>query len=643
MAKSQMNEFIQRFHRSILLRDGAGLTDGQLLEDYLSRRDEAALAALVQQHGPMVWGVCRRVLPNYHDAEDAFQATFLVLFRKAASIASKELLANWLYGVAYQTALKARATAAKRCARERQVTEMPDPVVAEQDPGRDLQPLLDEELGRLPDKYRTVIVLCDLEGKTRKEVARQLNVPEGTVASRMATARRLLAKRLTRHGLAVSGGALAAVLTEKVAAGVPTLVFSSTIKAVSLVAAEQAAAMGAISLIRIATLTEGMLKAMLKLRTATAAMLLMALVGVGVANLLYRTQAGEPPKVTDEKNEKPLAQEGGRTKVEQKPIVVAQDAAVSRLVWSSDGRTVTTVGNAIDKYAIKVWDAKTGELKQSLGEEKNRHISALAVSPDGKTAAIAAGDLIQPTRQVRLLDTKKWHQQDVLDTDGVTALAFSPDGKKLAIVGSTVNRSFLKLWDLEKKDWIPVKEDGKWWGGPVSCLAFSPDGKVLAVGDRDANIMFFEGEVRKLKYISADHRRMIWSITFSPDSKTFVSTSLDNMVDVWDVETRKLLRRLDGNLGFGSTAAFTPDGKYLVTAGRVINNGKKSVNLSLWDAKTGKLERSIPGLTHSVYALAFSPDGKTLAIGTGDLVGGIGKTIGELRFIPLESLIAEQK
>src|SRR5213078_2213718 len=120
MATNQMSEVIQHLRRTVLLRDGAGLTDGQLLEDYLSRRDEAALAALVRRHGPMVWGVCRRVLRNWHDAEEAFQATFLVLVRKAALIASPELLANWLYGVAHQTALKARATTAKRGARERQ-------------------------------------------------------------------------------------------------------------------------------------------------------------------------------------------------------------------------------------------------------------------------------------------------------------------------------------------------------------------------------------------------------------------------------------------------------------------------------------------------------------------------------------------
>lgn len=300
MATSQMSAFIQHLRRAAL-RDGAGLTDGQLLEDYISHRDEAALAALVQRHGPMVWGVCRRVLSSYHDAEDAFQATFLVLVRKAASIASKELLANWLYGVAHQTALKARATTAKRCVRERQVTEMPEPAPAEQDLWGDLQPLLDEELSRLPDKYRVVLVLCDLEEKTRREAARQLGVPEGTVASRLATARRMLAKRLARHGLAVSGGALAAMLTEKVAsAGAPTSVVSSTIKAVTLIGVGRAAATGAIS-VKVAALTEGVMKSMLltKLKATMAGLLLMGALVSGVG-AIYRAQAAEQPEKSSE-------------------------------------------------------------------------------------------------------------------------------------------------------------------------------------------------------------------------------------------------------------------------------------------------------------------------------------------------------
>src|SRR4051812_298484 len=126
MPTSRASEVIQHLTDAVLLRDRARLTDGQLLEGYLSGHDDAALAALVRRHGPMVWGVCRRVLSSHHDAEDAFQATFLVLVRRAASIASRELLANWLYRVAHQTALKARAMAARRSARERQVPDLPE-------------------------------------------------------------------------------------------------------------------------------------------------------------------------------------------------------------------------------------------------------------------------------------------------------------------------------------------------------------------------------------------------------------------------------------------------------------------------------------------------------------------------------------
>src|SRR5262249_30642157 len=160
---------------------------------------------------------------------------FLVLVRKAPSIVPRQMVANWLYGVAYQTALNARAAAARRKGRERQVTEMPEPAVAEQGPWDDLRPLLDAALSPLPYKDGAVIVLCDLEGKTRKEAARQVGVPEGTVAGRLARARAMLAKRLSQRGVALTGGALAAVLSHKVAsAGVPTSVVEATITAASL-------------------------------------------------------------------------------------------------------------------------------------------------------------------------------------------------------------------------------------------------------------------------------------------------------------------------------------------------------------------------------------------------------------------------
>jgi RNA polymerase sigma factor (sigma-70 family) len=268
MAGKPMGEVIQTLRKTALVRDG--MTDAQLLADYFNGQDEAALASLIKRHAPMVWGVCRRVLRNHQDVEDAFQATFLVFVRKAASITNKELLANWLYGVARQTALKARTTIARRNEREKQVTVMPEPAEAEEKLVSELRPLLDQELGLLPRDYRAMLVLCDLEGKTRQEAARCVGCPEGTVASRLARARTLLAKRLARHGLPVSGAALAVVLSqESASAGVPAAVVNSTIKAAGLFVVGQSAT-GAISL-KVLGLAEGVLKAMLLKKRTTLA------------------------------------------------------------------------------------------------------------------------------------------------------------------------------------------------------------------------------------------------------------------------------------------------------------------------------------------------------------------------------------
>src|SRR3954462_12220384 len=127
MATAQMDTVVRHLRRAVLRQDAAGRTDGQLLTSFIEQKDEAAFETLVRRHGPMVFGVCRRVVGNHHDAEDAFQATFLVLARKASSVRTRERLANWLHGVALRTALKAKTLAAKRRGREKQVTEMPEP------------------------------------------------------------------------------------------------------------------------------------------------------------------------------------------------------------------------------------------------------------------------------------------------------------------------------------------------------------------------------------------------------------------------------------------------------------------------------------------------------------------------------------
>ncbi len=292
MLTTQMNEIVQHLRRAVLGQGGPAQPDRQVLGCFVEHQDKAALAMLVRRHGPMVWGVCRRVLSNHHDAEDAFQATFLVLVRRAASVRPREQVGNWLYGVAHQTALKARALRARRRTTERQLTDMPEPAVPANDLSNDLQPLLDQELSRLPDKYRVAIVLCDLEGKTRKEAAQQLGLPEGTLAGRLTRGRALLARRLVRHTAALSGGSLAAILSASAAsAGVPAAVMSTTIKAATLLAARQAA--GEISA-HVAALTEGVLKAMLmtKIRTVLGVCLVFAVLMFGSV-IGYRTFAAD--------------------------------------------------------------------------------------------------------------------------------------------------------------------------------------------------------------------------------------------------------------------------------------------------------------------------------------------------------------
>src|SRR5260370_6330884 len=159
MGTAQIDAVIRHLRRAVLRQDGAGRTDGQLLGSFIDQKHEAAFEALVRRHGPMVFGVCRRVVGNHHDAEDAFQATFLVLARKASSVRPRERLANWLHGVALRTAMKAKAMTAKRRGREKQVTEMPEPELSQQDQWRDLQPLIDQELNGLPENYRLPILL----------------------------------------------------------------------------------------------------------------------------------------------------------------------------------------------------------------------------------------------------------------------------------------------------------------------------------------------------------------------------------------------------------------------------------------------------------------------------------------------------
>jgi RNA polymerase sigma factor (sigma-70 family) len=315
--------------RRAALLDGAdGLRDGQLLEAFLAERDEAAFEALVRRHGPMVLGVCRRVLGHAQDAEDAFQATFLVLARKAASVRPGELVGSWLYGVAYRTALKARTMNATRRAREARVGARPTAGRPDEAEWEELLPLLDEELSRLPDKYRVPVVLCDLEGKTRREAARLVGVPEGTLSGRLTTAHRLLARRLARHGPAVSGAALAAAVAPGAAsARVAGELAVAAARTAVLAAAGLGLTAGAVPA-RVMALAEGVVKSMLltKLK-ALVAVAFVAAVSVAAVGLSYGPGAAQAPP----KGERPVADELEELRLEVAALRTGLDATRARV------------------------------------------------------------------------------------------------------------------------------------------------------------------------------------------------------------------------------------------------------------------------------------------------------------------------
>ena len=266
------------------------VSDGQLLESFLLRRDEAAFAALVRRHGPMIVGVCRRVLGNAADADDAFQAVFLVLVRKAAALKGRAVLGAWLHGVARRTALKARTLAAQRRAKE--LAAARPAIVQVEEVRNDWLPLLDEQLSRLPDKYRLPIVLCDLEGRTRQEAALQLGWPEGTVAGRLARGRALLAKRLLRGAQLASGlwpGTLAATAAQTALA--PNLV-GATVRAAAAVGAGEAVISGGLSA-QAVTLAEGVMRTMFWNKVKSGVWLLLAAGLLAAGGLTFHVLAGE--------------------------------------------------------------------------------------------------------------------------------------------------------------------------------------------------------------------------------------------------------------------------------------------------------------------------------------------------------------
>jgi RNA polymerase sigma factor (sigma-70 family) len=418
MATKQLQSVVQCLRTATLLHDAGGASDAQLLESFVARKDGAAFSALVQRHGPMVWGVCRRVLGHVHDAEDAFQATFLVLVRKAASVVPRAMVGNWLHGVALRMAWKARAVSNQRRTKERQVTGMREPELPQQDLWRDLQPLLDQEMDRLPHKYRVAIVLCDLEGKTHQEAARQLGWPVGTLSTRLVRGRALLAKRLSGRGVTLSAGALAGMLSHNAAsASVPPVVLCSAIKAATSLAAGHAAT--TLVSTRVAALTEGMLKTMLltKLSKAVAVVFLLTVVGTGLGLVNYNLQAADRVEIKKVAKEPGAAPSDALAGLRQARVTAARKAFDK--VWSQY-RAGWHDEEQVYRWSVRLLEAeraatvKTAEAAAALQGHLRRMKDLEQTAPDrpiigspASAAPVRLGEAKGQARWVHITDGNK--------------------------------------------------------------------------------------------------------------------------------------------------------------------------------------------------------------------------------------------
>ena len=641
MANGQMNSVL-RYIRRMIAPAPVQATDGQLLERFVRGQEEGAFDALLERHGRMVMGICRRLLGNAHDAEDAFQATFLVLVRKAGSISRRDSVGSWLFGVAYRTALRARSNASKRQVHEMKAGNLAlARMVVDDTAHLQLRPLIDSELERLPEKYRAPLVLCYLEGKTNEEAARLLGWTKGTVSGRLARARDLLRGRLARRGITLCAPLFATALFQATAsAGVPLALLQNTVQAAGLMALGKTAGLGTIST-SVAALTEGILKTMFFAKLKIAGMFLFALTIVGVGSTLgvrqaLATSAGEATQVVAGQQQlpgdpdNPLELPPTQTKPGDDPIragkqIVPADPndfldrkqaapasgwveirtlrvpkyAVRSVAFSPDGKRIAagSGGDFRSPGELVVFDAETGKI--IFVHASPSSVPGVAFSPDGGTVASVHQD---GTIKLFHVPTGKLFQIEIRQ-NGVDAVAFSPDGKTLAAAGTDV-----RLWDAAtgKEIWS-LKGDEK----SIRRVAFSRDGSRLAASAAGDVIRIWETAGWKQIVVLEGHQNIVRSIAFSPDDKVLASAGNDRTVRLWDIASGKAKNVVMKHSDQVQSVAFSPDGKTLASS------GGKSGEVTIWDVATGKELARLRG-QNRVLSVVFSPQGKILATVSSD-------------------------
>jgi RNA polymerase sigma factor (sigma-70 family) len=594
-----MTNPLTKFIRRVAARPREdALTDAELLGRFASEQDEAAFASLLHRHGSMVWAVCRRLLRDSPDAEDAFQATFLVLVRKASSIRRPTLLCNWLYGVAYRVALKARAGVVKRRQQRKEVGDIPandttpDPIWA------DLRPVLDAEIQRLPAKYLAPFILCYLEGKTNEEAARLLGCPKGTVLSRLARARKRLRFRLERRGITLS-----LLLTEERTPAAPPAFVQGSPNATAL----------AKEVLRTMSISQWL--------HASILLAVAAFLAGGAVLLAHQHQTA--PQVEAREARAPA-------EVWQERLTFQSDAGqVFAVAFSPDGKVLAAgYGKGPNNGAVKLWDTVTGKEKAELRAESRLPdtpvlplsiVESVAFSPDGKRLLATT----TTNRQAVILwNTEIWEQEEplepfVLDT---RAAVLAPDGKSLAAAKYywkegpaekvLLDKLEIKVWDVATGlERATVTAHGQ----TVSSVAFSPDNGTVAWVDTALRLWDLTTQRQRVLY---EGKEWLGHATFSPDGRALAAVVYDRErkeagVRQWDLATGKELVRLKAHEKHIRALVFSPGGKTLATV-----SGDKSVRL--WDTATGEECVRLGGHNAAVLSIAFGRDGKTLATGSED-------------------------
>jgi RNA polymerase sigma factor (sigma-70 family) len=619
MTSREMAGLVPYLRRIVLKQDSEGVSDAELLERFVTRRDEAAFELLLWRHGKMVLGVCQRVLRDRHEAEDAFQASFLVLARRAGSIGQREAIGSWLYRVAYRAALDAKARRARRVLRGA-ATEDLSCVASPTDPAsaaawQEIRGLIDDAVNRLPEKYRAAFVLCHLEGRSNAEAAHQLRCPVGTIESRLARARERLRAFLSRRGVKLSAGLFTAVVCRNVApAGVSIPLAVSTVKAASIATGQAA---GVITP-NVAAVTEGVLRTMLvnKLQMGAAFLLAISLFfaggGVATYHVLAAVQTAAKSADDDEKVGEVRRFEG-------------HTDGAHWVVFSPDGKRALSCAAqpGMDDHIVRLWDVATGkELKKFEGHTER--VEGVSFSPDGTRAASCGAD-----KTIRLWDVEKGREIKKFEghKDNVYSVVFSPDGKRL-LSGSKDNT--MRLWDVEKGEEIrkfearadpvparlfklfpflgrgsvpkppPQKLPGR---RDIRSVTFSPDGKHALSAGWDRAVRLWDLETGEEIKRFDGHTERVYTVAFSPDGKRAVSCSEDETIRLWDVEKGEEIKKLEGHTGQVFVATFSPDGK------RVISGGEDKT-VRLWDVENGKELHCFTGHEEKVRGVVFSPDGR---------------------------------